>query len=99
MLRWSCSRVMAPSSWAELPRTAKPRSSSLRRTSGSATALTASAFNRAMISFGVLAGAMIANHELKKNPGKPDSETVGTSGNCDMRLSVVTPMSRSWLSV
>ena len=47
------------------------------------------------MSFGVPAGARIANHELKKKPGRPDSETVGTSGNCDNLFSVVTPISRS----
>ena len=50
-----------------------------------------------MISFGVPAGARIANHELKKNPGRPDSETVGTSGNCGNRFGVVTPISFSEL--
>jgi len=33
--------------------------------------------------------------ELKKNPGKPDSDTVGTSGNCANRFSVGTPISLS----
>src|SRR5262249_56974459 len=78
----SCSRVMAPSSSGEEPRNAKPRSSGLRRTSTSPSALTISAFRRATIGFGVPAGARIANQELKVKPGKPDSEMVGTSGNC-----------------
>src|SRR4029079_2594000 len=55
---------------AELPRTAKPSSSSLRRTSGSPTAFNTSAFNRTITSLGVAAGARIANHELKKKPGQ-----------------------------
>jgi len=42
-------------------------------------AFRASAFSLAMMCFGVPAGARIANQELKKNPGRPDSETVGTS--------------------
>ena len=46
-----------------------------------------------MISFGVPAGAMIANHELNSKPGKPDSDTVGTSANCGRRCGVVTPIS------
>ena len=87
--------AMAMFASAELPRTAKPSSSSLRRTSGSPTAFSTSAFRRAMMSFGVPAGARIANHELKKKPGRPDSETVGTSGNCDSRFSVVTPINLS----
>ena len=37
------------------------------------------------MSFGVPAGAMTANHELNSKPGRPDSDTVGTSGNCGRR--------------
>jgi len=74
---------MAPSSSGELPRTAKPKSSSLWRTSASASAFKTSAFNRAMMFLRRAAGARIANQELKAKPGSPDSEMVGTLGNCD----------------
>ena len=41
------------------------------------------------------AGAMMANHELNSKPAKPDSPTVGTSGNCGKRLGVLTANKRS----
>src|SRR5438045_9013411 len=44
---------------------------------------------------GVPAGAITATQELNSKPGKPDCETVGTSGNCGMRCGVVTPISRT----
>ena len=47
------------------------------------------------MSLGVPAGAMMANQELNSKPGTPDSDTVGTSGNCGRRFGVVTPTRRS----
>ena len=57
---------------------------------------TAAVAGCALLSRGVPAGATIANQELNTKPGNPDSDTVGTSGNCGRRRSVVTPISRSW---
>jgi hypothetical protein len=67
----------------------------LSRTSGSANALATSAARNCKIGLGVPAGAISANQELNSKPGKPDSATVGTSGNCGMRRCVVTPIRRS----
>jgi hypothetical protein len=53
---------------------------SFSRTSGSASAFWISVASRCVMSFGVPAGAISANQELNSKPGRPDSETVGTSG-------------------
>ena len=50
-----------------------------------------------MMSLGVPAGAMSPNHEFNLKPGNPDSETVGTSGNCDIRCGVQTAISLALL--
>src|SRR3954451_12983948 len=91
----NCARVAVPSSSGELPRGVSPRATSFSRTSESASAFCTSVARRCVMAPGVPAGAIIANHELNSNPGRPDSDTVGTSGNCGRRFGVVTPMSRS----
>src|SRR6185436_18210801 len=85
------------SSSALEPRGVSPCAISCSRTAGSASALTISALSRATISGGVPAGASTANQELNSNPGRPDSDTVGTSGYCGMRLGVVTATSLTLL--
>ena len=73
---------MTRSSSGELPRTAKAQILKLAADIGIADRLESLAFSLAIMSFGVPAGARMANQELKKKPADPDSETVGTSANC-----------------
>jgi len=63
--------------------------------SGSASATFIASWSRSTIGLGVPLGATIANQELKKKSGRPDSLTVGTSGYCASRCGVDTASRRS----
>src|SRR5665647_619826 len=55
-------------------------------------AFTTSALSRAMISFGVPAGARMAHQELASKPVSPASAKVGTLGMAGERFALVTPI-------
>src|SRR2546426_530899 len=76
------------------PTTTAPWDTRVSRTSGAVSALFTSAFRRAMISGGVLAGANRPFHDSASKPGKPDSANVGTLGSWGRRLTEATAMGR-----
>src|SRR5581483_3487434 len=78
-----------------LPTISLPAASSFCRTSGAWSACTATSCNRAMIAFGVPAGASSPYQAVASNPGKPNSATVGTSGKDAMRRDPVVATARS----
>ena len=53
---------------------------------------THSRFNRAIVSFGVPAGAASPNHDTDSYPGRPLSAIVGMSGRLGTRVVVDTPI-------
>ena len=71
--------------------TVRPKDSSLLMTSLDMSAFAVASLSLDMIAGGVPAGANNAFHVVCSNPGKPDSARVGTSGDTEDLLTVVTP--------
>jgi hypothetical protein len=59
------------------------------------TAFATALARRSTITVGVAAGAIRPFQVTVRNPGKPDSATVGTSGNCRVRTSLDTAIART----
>src|SRR4051794_11710042 len=88
-------RNSAADSSGVMPMAVKPSAAIFSFISGSAISLMISRLRRAIISFGVPAGTMNANHPSPSISGYPASAIVGTSGSAGDRLGLVTAKPRS----
>jgi hypothetical protein len=79
-----------------LPTGSDPSALSRSLNSGEPIILRTSALIFAMMSRGVLAGALRPFQATASNPFKPDSSSVGTSGKVGVRFKLVTASTRSF---